>query len=129
MTQVSKSAQLAGKEQWEWRRVDRTRPRRNGWLRFTVREYNPGPGVDIKTENIAIEVETPDSVADAGGQLRGHRGRVYVAGTNQKAVDFAMERYADSTIGVMTSQGEIVKRSTRKPPSGAQRGRRSRSRG
>ena len=36
-----------------------------------------------------------------------------VAGTNQKAVEQALDRYGDSTIGVMDKQGNIVKRSTR----------------
>ena len=62
---------------------------------------------------MTIEVETPDTVADAGRQLRGHRGPVYVAGTNKEAVERALDRYGDTTIGVMDNQGNIVKRSTR----------------
>ena len=76
-------------------------------------EYNTGPGVDIKADGITIEVETPDTIADAGRQLQGHRGPVYVAGTNREAVDRALERYDDSTIGVMDNRGNIVKPSTR----------------
>ena len=76
-------------------------------------EYNQGKGPDIKTDKIAIEVETPESVADAGRQLRGHQGPVYVAGTNKEAVERALDRYGDSTIGVMDNQGNIVKPSTR----------------
>ena len=76
-------------------------------------EYNRGPGADIKAEGITIEVETPDTVADAGRQLSGHRGPVYVAGTNQKAVEQALDRYEDSTIGVMDNRGNIIKPSTR----------------
>jgi hypothetical protein len=76
-------------------------------------EYNTGPGADIKADGITIEVETPDTIADAGRQLQGHRGPVYVAGTNREAVDRALERYDDSTIGVMDNRGNIVKPSTR----------------
>ena len=76
-------------------------------------EYNRGSGPDIKAEGITIEVETPETVADAGRQLSGHRGPVYVAGTNQNAVEQALDRYGDSTIGIMDNQGTIVKRSTR----------------
>ena len=76
-------------------------------------EYHQGPGADIKAEGITIEVETPESVADAGRQLSGHRGPVYVAGTNKEAVEQALDRYGNSTIGVMDNQGNIVKRSTR----------------
>ena len=76
-------------------------------------DYNQGSGADIKADHITIEVETPETVADAGRQLRGHRGPVYVAGTNKEAVKRALDRYGDSTIGVMDNQGHIVKRSTR----------------
>ena len=76
-------------------------------------EYNKGQGPDIKTQSITIEVETPESVADAGRQLSGHRGPVYVVGTNKEAVESALERYGDSTIGVMDNQGKIIKPSSR----------------
>jgi len=76
-------------------------------------EYNTGPGADIKADSITIEVETPGTVADAGRQLQGHRGPVYVAGTNKKAVDRALDRFDHSTIGVMDNRGNIVKPSTR----------------
>ena len=76
-------------------------------------DYNQGPGADIKAEHVTIEVETPETIADAGRQLRGHRGPVYVAGTNKEAVKRALDRYGDSTIGVMDNQGNIVKPSTR----------------
>lgn len=76
-------------------------------------EYNQGQGADIKAEGVTIEVETPETVADAGRQLRGHRGPVYVAGTNKEAVEQALDRYDDSTIGVMDNKGNIVKPSTR----------------
>ena len=76
-------------------------------------EYNQGPGADIKADHITIEVETPETIADAGRQLQGHRGPVYVAGTNKQAVESALDRYGDSTIGVMDNKGNIVKPSTR----------------
>ena len=76
-------------------------------------EYNRGPGADIKASGITIEVETPETVAEAARQLRGHRGAVYVAGTNKDAVNRALERYGDSTIGIMDNRGNIIKRSTR----------------
>ena len=77
-------------------------------------EYNDGKGVDIKSTNATIEVETPETVADALRQLRGHRGPAYIAGTNKEAVKKAMETTKGTTIGVMDSQGNIVKPSTRK---------------
>jgi len=77
-------------------------------------QYNDGKGIDIKSTNVTIEVETPETVADALGQLRGHRGLVYIAGTNKEAVNKALETAKGTTIGVMDSQGNIVKPSTRK---------------
>ena len=66
-------------------------------------EYNDGKGVDIKSTNATIEVETPETVADAPGQLRGHRGPAYIAGTNKEAVKKAIETTKGTTIGVMNS--------------------------
>ena len=77
-------------------------------------EYNDGKGVDIKSTNATIEVETQETVADALGQLQGHRGPVYIAGTNKEAVNKAMETTKGTTVGVMDNQGNIVKPSTRK---------------
>lgn len=77
-------------------------------------EYNCGDGIDIKSKSGNVEVETPETVADAPGQLRGHRGPSYIAGTNKAAVEKAIEVTKGTTIGVMDSQGKIVKKSTRK---------------
>ncbi len=77
-------------------------------------KYNSGAGVDVRTRRVAVEVETPKTVADAGRQLRGHRGPVYVAGTNNQAVNIALRKYRNTTIGVMDNRGNIIKNSTRK---------------
>jgi hypothetical protein len=77
-------------------------------------EYDDGEGVDIKSKGATIEVETPETVAAAPGQLRGYRGPVFIAGTNKEAVDSALEVTKRTTIGVMDSRGNIIKRSTRK---------------
>ncbi len=77
-------------------------------------EYNDGKGTDIKAQRATVEVETPKTVADAPGQLRGHRGPVYVAGTNREAVERALEVTQGTTIGVMDNRGKVVRRSTRK---------------
>lgn len=76
-------------------------------------EYNQGQGADIKADHIAVEVETPETVADAPRQLQGHQKPVYIAGTNQDAVEKALEVTEGTTIGVMDNKGNIVKRSTR----------------
>ena len=76
--------------------------------------YNNGEGVDIKSTRATVEVETPNTVSEAPRQLRGHRGPAYIAGTNQAAVDKALEVAEGTTIGVMDNQGKIIKRSTRK---------------
>ena len=77
-------------------------------------DYNNGKGVDIKSPRATIEVETPDTVKDAPGQLRGHKGPAYIAGTNAEAVQKAIEVTKNTTIGVMDNQGNIVQGSTRK---------------
>ena len=77
-------------------------------------EYNNGKGVDIKSNKATVEVETPQTVSQAPGQLKGHRGPAYIAGTNQKAVEKAIEVTKGTTIGVMDNKGKIVRRSTRK---------------
>lgn len=77
-------------------------------------QYNDRKGVDIKSKNATIEIETPETVADALGQLRGHRGPAYIAGTNKEAVNKAMETTKGTTVGVMDSYGNIVMPSTRK---------------
>lgn len=77
-------------------------------------DYNNGKGVDIKSTRATIEVETQETVKDALGQLRGHRGPAYIAATNAEAVKKAIEVTNGTTIGVMDNQGTIVKRSTRK---------------
>lgn len=76
--------------------------------------YNEGQGPDIKTSRQTIEVETTNTIPDAGRQLRGHKGPVYVAGANDAATKAALEYYEDTTIGVMDPSGKILKRSTRK---------------
>ena len=76
--------------------------------------YNRGQGPDIKTPRQTIEVETTGTISDAGRQLQGYRGPVYVAGANDAATKAALKHYEDTTIGVMNSSGEILQRSTRK---------------
>ena len=77
-------------------------------------EYNNADGVDIKSKEATVEVETPETVSDAPGQLRGHRGPAYIAGTNKEAVNKALEVSKGTTIGVMDNQGNIIKPSARK---------------
>jgi len=77
-------------------------------------EYNTGKGADIKTDKIAIEVETENTVSDGFRQLQGHRKPVYIAGSNQKTVEKALEATKRTSVGVMDNQGKIIKKSTRK---------------
>ncbi len=77
-------------------------------------DYNSGKGVDIVTPTRAVEVETPSTVKDGVSQLRGFRKPVYVAGSNQEATQRALDITQGTTVGVMDSKGNIVKRSTRK---------------
>ena len=76
-------------------------------------KYNRGPGVDIRNSRRVIEVESPNTISDAGKQLQGHKKPAYVAVTDSKAIPKAIKRYAGTTVGVMGPSGKIVKRSTR----------------
>ena len=76
--------------------------------------YNQGQGPDIKTPQQVIEVETIDTIDDASRQLQGYQRRVYVAGADEAATEAALERYKDTTIGVMDPSGNILKSSSRK---------------
>ena len=77
-------------------------------------DYNKGQGPDIKTPRQVIEVETTDTIGDAGRQLQGFNRPVYVAGADDAAVQAALEHYKDTTIGVMDPLGNILKSSSRK---------------
>jgi len=76
--------------------------------------YNRGPGADVQTRSVAIEVETEKTVGDAGRQLQGHHKRVFVAGTSQAATQAALDQYKNTTIGVMDPNGRVLKPSTRR---------------
>jgi translation initiation factor 1 (eIF-1/SUI1) len=73
-----------------------------------------GKGVDIVTPELAIEVETPGTVKEGIRQLQGFRKPVYIAGSSRQTVAEAIEKTEGTTIGVMDSNGEIIKPSTRK---------------
>jgi hypothetical protein len=78
-------------------------------------QYNNGEGVDIRSSRATVEVETPDTVAEAPSQFCGYRGPLYMpGGTSKEAVKRALETAKGTTIGVMDNEGNVVKRSTRK---------------
>ena len=76
--------------------------------------YNQGKGPDIKGSRQIIEVETTETIKDAGRQLQGYRGPVYVAGADAEATKLALDYCEDKTIGVMNPSGKILKSSSRK---------------
>jgi len=80
--------------------------------KFGTRAQTEGP--DIKTPKVTVEVETPGGMKEGIRQLQGSRGPVYLAGTNQEAVQEALEATKNTTVGVMDNQGKILKESTRK---------------
>ena len=47
-------------------------------------------------------------------QLQGYNRPVYIAGADKAATDAALKATEGTTVGVMNSQGKVVKRSTRK---------------
>ena len=78
-------------------------------------EYNRRQGPDVATSRQVIEVETADTVRDGFRQLRGFRRPIYIAGADGAATRAALEAARGTTVGVMDQQGNVVKRSTRKP--------------
>ena len=77
-------------------------------------DYNKGKGPDVQAPHITVEVETQGNVSDGIRQLQGHSGPVYIAGANQQTIDEALNATQNTTVGVMDSQGGIVKPSTRR---------------
>ena len=75
--------------------------------------YNRSQGPDVENSQKAIEVETTGTVGDAARQLAGFQKPVYVAGADAEATKKALQHYKETTIGVMNSRGQILKRSTR----------------
>jgi len=86
----------------------------NHLARMYGTEYNKDKGVDVQTRYIAIEVESENTIGEAGRQLQGQNKQVYVAPTTRKGVELAVDRYDGTSIGVMTADGRIVKPSTRR---------------
>lgn len=76
-------------------------------------EYNRGQGPDVKGARRAIEVETADTARDGLRQLQGFRKPTYIAGADAAATSAALEATKGTTVGVMNSQGKVIKRSTR----------------
>jgi hypothetical protein len=73
--------------------------------------YNSGPGFDIQTEELTIEVETTATVQEGIERLREAPGRVYVALTNKDGVREALRFASGTRVGVMDPQGTVVKES------------------
>lgn len=77
-------------------------------------EYNRGKGPDVIASKMVVEVETPKSINEGLSQLQGFKKPVYIAATDKNALKKALDRTHNTTIGVMDSNGRIVKKSTRK---------------
>lgn len=75
-------------------------------------EFNRGPGPDVITPNMDIEVETVESVSDAFRYIRSWKP-VYVAGVDDFTTRLALLLPHDSKIGVMDQDGNIRRHSTR----------------
>ena len=76
-------------------------------------KYRRGKGPDIRTDKITINVETLRTLRTACGRLRGFRGPVYIACANDTDIETARSIIAGKTIGLMNSQGRILKKSIR----------------
>lgn len=77
-------------------------------------DYNPDKGVDVQTQDKAIEVERDfNTISDGIRQLQGYKKSRYIAVPN-KVVPDAVKRLQNTKIGVMDQSGNIKKRA-RKP--------------
>ena len=79
-------------------------------------DYNRSQGPDVVSPRRAIEVETAETARDGLRQLQGFNKPVYIAGADAEATEAALKAAEGTTVGVMNSQGKILKRSTRKRP-------------
>lgn len=77
-------------------------------------DYNRGKGADVIGNRRVIEVETAATARDGLRQLQGHRKPVYIAGADEAATKAALKATAGTTVGVMDSNGNIVRSSSRK---------------
>ena len=74
-------------------------------------EVNANDGVDLRVEDMLIEVETTATLPDAVSRLAGVPGRVFVAVTNKDGIRDALRLTAGTHIGVMDPYGEIIQES------------------
>ncbi len=77
-------------------------------------DYNQGQGADVIGSRRVIEVETAATAGDGLRQLQGYRRPVYIAGADAEATEAALKATEGTSVGVMNSQGKIVKSSTRR---------------
>lgn len=72
-----------------------------------------GGVIEIQLSNMVIEVVTRGAVSDARHQLNMYSCKMYVAGVDSESTALALSEYTSTDIGVMDSEGNIVKPSTR----------------
>ena len=72
-------------------------------------KFNSGEGFDIQTDDMIIEVETTATVSEAVARLVPVSGTVYLAITNKDGVEEALRLVAQTSLGGMDAQGEIIK--------------------
>lgn len=72
--------------------------------------YQGDEGADL-TGRIVVEVEKdPNKISEAKRQLQGYKNPRYIAGTNDKTVEAALEGTKGTKIGVMDKRGNIIER-------------------
>ncbi len=72
-------------------------------------DFNEGPGFDIQTDSVTVEVETTATMLDANRRLADLPGRVYIAMTNKDGVTEALQATEGSRVGIMDPHGNIVR--------------------
>ena len=76
-------------------------------------EFNRGPGPDIVTPAMDIEVETAVTLTDGFRYMERSGRPAYVAGVDDITTKLALLAIHDLTVGVMDQYGNIRRRSTR----------------
>lgn len=72
--------------------------------------YHGDEGADLQGR-IVIEIEKdPNKISEAKRQLQGYKKPRYIAGTNKRTVEAALEDTKTTKIGVMNKRGKILRK-------------------
>jgi hypothetical protein len=67
------------------------------------------PPLDIQAGDLVIAVETSATLSESVPQLLALQGQRFIAVTNHESLQDALRLTADTPLGVMDAQGQIIK--------------------